>query len=555
MQGYAKCDRFLVRYLAKLQHLMDREIAKGSRMTRIDEDGFFREVTVRITSSLEIKKALARTFEYLKQFIPMEVISLHYYVPERAAAYTMASFSQTQGAVGLDETAPLIRIDKKVMDKLRQEGATVDEDRRVAIFNRPKSDPIYRAIARFLEPLGLSCFSNLMLRLDIHGDYQGVMLISAGRHDAFTQEHARLIQIVAEPIAIALSNARRHWETQRLKDLLAEDNKAMHRDLEHLTGNQVVGADFGLRRVMELVRKVAPMNCPILLEGETGTGKEVIANAIHMASPRRDGPLVRVQCGAIPETLLASELFGHEKGAFTGAVQAKRGRFERADHGTIFLDEIGEITLDAQVELLRVLQEKEFERLGGTHTVTVDVRVIAATNRNLAEMVQRGRFREDLWFRLNVFPIQLPPLRHRKEDIPALVQWLIDRKAREMGLPEQPAMGPGAVDQLLAYHWPGNVRELQNVIERALILCQGLPLQFPHLGLRQPAYPQAAQGEKSEHFFVLDRVVSDHIRQALSLSGGRIQGDSGAAKLLGVNSSTLRARMRKLGIPFGRNAP
>ena len=229
----------------------------------------------------------------------------------------------------------------------------------------------------------------------------------------------------------------------------------MRQELERISGNQVIGAEFGLRQTMEMVRQVAPLNNPILLLGETGTGKEVIANAIHLASPRRDKPMIRVQCGAIPDTLLDSELFGHEKGAFTGAIGLKRGRFERADGGTIFLDEIGELTMDAQVKLLRVLQEHEFERLGGTKTLQADVRVITATNRNLERMVREGRFREDLWYRLNVFPIVLPSLRERREDISSLTTYFINRKAREIGLPETPQLGPGALAELEAYKLAG----------------------------------------------------------------------------------------------------
>ena len=521
-------------------------------MEMIDENQFFREVTLRISSHLEIEQALVKTFDYLKSFMPINVITLLYYDPERAAAYIMASFSEHEGAVGFDEREPLFRMDEETIERLRREGASVDREHVVRFINQPRSDPIYRAYAQFLGPLGLSSFSYLMMRLDIQADYQGVLLISAEGHNMYTQDHARMIRTVEEPFAIAMSNARRYREITRLRDQLVEDNKAMHREMEHLSGNQVVGADFGLRQVMELVRQVAPMNAPVLLQGETGTGKEVIANAIHMASPRGEGPLIRVQCGAIPDTLLDSELFGHEKGAFTGAVQTKRGRFERADGGTIFFDEIGELTLDAQVKLLRVLQDHKFERLGGTQTIAADVRVIVATNRNLQEMVQGKRFREDLWFRLNVFPIHLPPLRQRREDIPALVQWLINRKSREMGLPEQPMLAPGAMEQLLAYDWPGNVRELQNAIERAIILSWGKSLAFPQLELRPITEGAAETAGVGDGFPSLDQVASDHIRHTLSLTGGRVQGKRGAAQLLGVNASTLRARMRKLGIPFGR---
>ena len=521
-------------------------------MATIDDNQFFREVTLRIGSSLEIEQALARTFDYLEPILSIEAISLHYYDPDRAALYTVGSFSRHTGATGPIEE-PLFRMDEQTIEKLRREGASVDQDHIVGVYNRPRSDPIYRGFARFHENLGLESFSYLMLRLDIRSDYQGVLLLSARGRDAFTQEHARLIRITEEPVAMAMSNARRYWEIVRLKDQLTDDNRAMHQELEHLSGNQVVGADFGLRQVMELVRQVSPTNSPVLLQGETGTGKGVIANAVHLTSPRRDGPMIRVPCGAIPDTLLDSELFGHEKGAFTGAVQAKRGRFERAAGGTIFLDEIGELTLDAQVKLLRVLDEKQFERLGGARTLSTDVRVIVATNRNLEEMVEDERFRQDLWFRLNVFPIQLPSLRERKEDIPALVQCFMDRKSREMGLPEQPALAPDALDHLLAYDWPGNVRELQNIVERGLILSRGRALEFPHLGLRPPAETPATSGEPVG-FPSLDQVAAEHIRRVLGATDGRVQGDDGAARLLGLHPSTLRARMRKLGIPFGRKA-
>jgi transcriptional regulator with GAF, ATPase, and Fis domain len=260
-----------------------------------------------------------------------------------------------------------------------------------------------------------------------------------------------------------------------------------------------------------------------------------------------------VQCGAIPETLLDSELFGHEKGAFTGATAQKRGRFERAGQGTIFLDEIAELSPEAQVKLLRVLQEREFERVGGTQTLHTNVRVIAATHRNLEAMCQAGSFREDLWFRLNVFPIRIPPLRDRRQDIPALVQYFIERKSREMNLATIPAPAPGVIEGLMDYHWPGNVRELQNIIERALILSPGKPLQIAPLS--NQAGPIAEQDLcETGHIQSLDEVSVHHIRYVMSRTNGRIEGPGGAAELLQINPGTLRSRMRKLGIPFGRKA-
>jgi transcriptional regulator with GAF, ATPase, and Fis domain len=334
--------------------------------------------------------------------------------------------------------------------------------------------------------------------------------------------------------------------------MLVDDNLYLHQELRRLSGDEIIGGDFGLKRVMELVRQVAPLNSPVLLLGETGAGKDLIANAIHYLSPRRDGPFIMVNCGAIPETLIDSELFGHERGAFTGAITQKRGRFERANHGTIFLDEIGELPSQAQVRMLRVLHSKEIERVGGSESITVDIRIIAATHRNLEEMVKANQFREDLWFRLNVFPIKIPPLRERKEDIPALVHHFIERKSKELRLLKLPTSSHGAIDRLMAYSWPGNVRELENVIERAMILSKNGPLTFDHLvPLSQDHEASVFQAQEIEPL-KLDEVVSRHIQQVLKMTRGKVHGPGGAAELLGINPSTLRNRMDQLGIPYGR---
>jgi transcriptional regulator with GAF, ATPase, and Fis domain len=288
-----------------------------------------------------------------------------------------------------------------------------------------------------------------------------------------------------------------------------------------------------------------------LLTGETGVGKDVIANAIHHSSTRNKEAFIGVNCGAIPESLLDSELFGHEKGAFTGAIAQKKGRFERANKGTIFLDEIGELPLEAQVRLLRVLQTREIERVGGTQTINLDIRVIAATNRDLEELVEDGKFREDLWFRLNVFPIWIPPLRERKADIPALLQHFISMKSKELKLPSIPALAPLAVDTLLDYHWPGNVRELQNIVERALILNPKGPLRFDHILGNTKSKASRKTNARSDN---LDETISSHINSVLNKTGGKIHGPGGAADLLGINANTLRNRMNKLGISYGRKA-
>lgn len=381
--------------------------------------------------------------------------------------------------------------------------------------------------------------------------FTGVLI---GNHagEKYSEEHVRLFTLLNEPFAIALSNYMRYREVLRLKDILTDDNRYLQEELQLQAGGEIVGAHFGLKQVMEMVDQVASLTNPVLLLGETGAGKEVIATAIHNLSPRRNGPFIKVNCGAIPESLMDSELFGHEKGAFTGALFQKRGRFERAQGGTIFLDEIGELTPGAQIRLLRVIQEKEIERVGGSETLHVDIRVIAATHRNLEAMLAEGKFREDLYFRLRVFPILIPPLRNRRADIPALVQHFMMKKAREIGVVEVPTLAPGAIDQLMHYSWPGNVRELQNAVERALILNRGNPLTFDDLGDTAkniaPGTPLPGGGGG----YSLNQAVSRYIRQALETTGGRVGGEKGAAKLLKMNPSTLRTKMRKLGIPFGR---
>jgi transcriptional regulator with GAF, ATPase, and Fis domain len=323
----------------------------------------------------------------------------------------------------------------------------------------------------------------------------------------------------------------------------------LYRELHRISGEEIVGDNFGLREVMQQVRQVAPMDSPVLLTGETGVGKDVVANAIHQSSARSKEAFISVNCGAIPESLIDSELFGHEKGAFTGAIAQKKGRFERANKGTIFLDEIGELPLEAQVRLLRVLQTRVIERVGGTQTINLDIRVIAATNRDLEDLVYAGKFRDDLWFRLNVFPIWIPPLRERKADIPALLQHFISLKSKELKLPSIPSLAPMAVDTLLEYHWPGNVRELQNIIERALILNPKGPLRFDHILGNPNGVASQKTGKKTDN---LDNLISAHIKTVLNKAGGKIHGPGGAAELLGLNANTLRNRMNKLGISYGR---
>lgn len=501
----------------------------------IDENAFFRSAALSILSSLNLETALWRTVRSLGTVMPADEILIHVYDPGLKAVRTLAR-ATAQGGIKIDRVTP-VPVDPRPRK-------VVSETLIMSGFN---PDPVTKAMG---QAFGKPDSSILLMRLVLEDRRVGTVTLRADGTGIYNEDHRRLFSLLNEPFAMALTNALRHEDVIRLSEALADDSRYFQRELR--SGQTVVGEEFGLRSVMEMVHQVAPLMSPVLILGETGTGKEVIANAIHNLSDRRSGPFIKVNCGAIPEALIDSELFGHEKGAFTGAIDQKRGRFERADKGTIFLDEIGELPPNAQVRLLRVLQSKDFERVGGAATVKVDIRVIAATHRDLEAMVKKNEFREDLWFRLNVFPIPLPPLRERNADIPALVHYLLERKLREMGLAALPTLAPGAIDQLKAYPWPGNVRELDNVVERAIILSRGKPLDFSGL-VGSASKPYVAGFQQDTQGMDLNEVNAGHIRRALAMADGRVNGPGGAAEILNINPSTLRHRMRKLGIKYGRN--
>jgi transcriptional regulator with GAF, ATPase, and Fis domain len=410
-------------------------------------------------------------------------------------------------------------------------------------------------VAKILRPyIDLSNHSALVMKLEVEDKRLGTFAILAEGNAKFTKAHVHMVSLLLEPFSIAMSNALRYEEVVKLKDIVDAENRELSRELRHFSGDEIVGAEYGLKETMEMVRQVAPLNSPVLLLGETGVGKEVVANAIHYTSSRRNGPFIKVNCGAIPDNLLDSELFGHERGAFTGAINQKRGRFERADKGSIFLDEIGELPLQAQVRLLRVLQHKEIERVGGTKNIPVDVRIIAASHRDIEELVESGTFREDLWFRLDVFPIMIPPLRLRKEDIPALIHYFVERKSKDLKIYPPPAVSFREVERLKAYHWPGNVRELENLIERELIHGRGKGkhwrLTFEHFDMPRKTQGPGILYQTDHNLLTLNEAMSRHIQ----ISNGKISGAGGAAQLLGTNPNTLRSRMRKLGISFKYSA-
>ncbi|HET9785630.1 MAG TPA: sigma 54-interacting transcriptional regulator, partial [Pyrinomonadaceae bacterium] len=333
-----------------------------------------------------------------------------------------------------------------------------------------------------------------------------------------------------------------HEEVKRLKNQLEEENIYLKEEIKlEQNFEQIVGESEALKSVLFKIQQVAPTDATVLITGETGTGKELVARAIHSGGSRADRPLVKVNCAALSSSLIESELFGHEKGAFTGAVSRKIGRFELANGGTIFLDEIGELPLASQVKLLRIIQEGEFERLGSSKMIKVDVRIIAATNRNLEVEVEKGSFREDLWYRLNVFPVTVPPLRHRPEDIPLLVEYFVRRFSKKIGKPIT-SVAPGTLKKLRNHSWPGNIRELANVLERAAITSPGSVLYVAE------DFDMTPLDNSTTSPRTLEEVERDHIVSVLDETNWRIEGSEGAARVLGINPSTLRTRMMKLRI-------
>lgn len=507
----------------------------------MDENLFFKRATLLICSSLDIEIAMWRCREFISNYVPADEMYLNIYEPGIGGLKYVAR-ADAAGGEKLERCV-------KLPDDLTQAIESGQRLKDYLIVNEPERDPMGLIIGK---EFGLIDTSFIALRLIIENHRLGVLDIFARGKNRFNEKHAHLIRLLREPFAIASANALKHQQVVQLKEQLLSDNQYLNRELIAISGDEVVGAQSGLRGIMENVEQVAPLKNTVLIVGETGTGKEVIANAIHRRSPRKNEPFIKVNCGAIPESLIDSELFGHEKGAFTGAIDQKRGRFERAHKGTIFLDEIGELPSWAQVRLLRVLQTQEIERVGGSPPIRLDIRVIAATHRDLRLMVSEGTFREDLWFRINAFPIHIPPLRERKHDIPLLVNYFLHKKSKELGIHTIPALAPDALGRLLNHSWPGNVRELENAVESALIKHRQGPLFF-HRFMESPernivSIPLQQDGQVS----TLDDTVKHYIERALSITHGKVSGPGGAAALLNIHPNTLRNRMKKLKITFGR---
>jgi hydrogenase-4 transcriptional activator len=497
---------------------------------------------------IEVHESLAGIAQLLSPHLPLDYLAVQRIVPEHNLIATIAA-APRQPADGVAQSHECSSADmKKLLAWVRRGEIANSADA------AGKNSPV-RLLA---APAGdhEARIAPLSSRAEAVGALTVVVL--AGRR--FESKHEEMLSLLQEPLAVALENDRRLHELAALREAAEADRRSLLRRLGRQDISEaIVGEKQGLAGVMRRVDLVSGSDAPVLLLGETGTGKEVVARAIHNRSDRRDGPFIRVNCGAIPPELVDSQLFGHEKGSFTGASETRKGWFERADGGTLFLDEIGELPPDAQVRFLRVLQDSFVERVGAHDSIHVDVRVIAATHRDLSSMVRDGGFREDLWYRIAVFPILLPPLRERPGDIPELAAHFAERAALKFGLP---AVKPSDedIEHLRRYAWPGNIRELGAVIDRAAILGEGRRLEIvAALGFGAETAARAVGRLSTADILPatngvgsLDEAVTTHIMAVLKKTRGRVEGKRGAAALLEVNPHTLRAKMRKLGIDWAK---
>src|SRR3984893_5141525 len=495
------------------------------------------DITNRIVTKLELRDLLREIVASIRQFMQCDTVGVSLPDPEdgelRRYAVDHAVYEEMSVRPASERTKTVFRTGKPLI-------ATKEE---VAA-----------------DPQGATANMSLCLYpLIIRERVLGVFGFGSSRENAFTEDDLSFLSQVANQIALTVENSLAYGQVSELKDKLAQENVYLESDIRsELYFEEIVGNSEPIRRVLQEIETVAPADSTVLMYGETGTGKELIARALHNLSSRKSNSFVKLNCAAIPTGLLESELFGHEKGAFTGAIAQRVGRFELANRGTVFLDEVGEIPLELQPKLLRVLQEREFERLGSTRTLRADARLIAATNRDLKVMVEEQKFRSDLFYRLNVFPVRVPSLRERPEDIPLLVRHFTEQVARRMNKKIE-TISSETLKQMQQYHWPGNIRELQNVIERAVILSAGPVLHVP-LSEFQPRPALAAsdgnghQTPRHESFAgkdirnVLEETERRHILDVLSQTNWVVAGPNGAAIRLGMKRSTLQLRMRKLGL-------
>jgi formate hydrogenlyase transcriptional activator len=503
---------------------------------QFEQERLMLEINNAVVTILDLSELVKTVSASLRERLPHDAAGIALYEPElnQLREYTNVAYKDLD-AFREGETIPL-------------EGTPAGEvflTGQPLLIRRPNLAQ-YPADRYSQRPVEDSPKSACLAPLISHGRKLGIAGVSSTQVERFTDEDLELFSQIAGQIAIAVENALAYREIEALKNKVTEEKLYLEEELQTAYNfEQIIGASPALKRILKQVETVAPTDSTVLIRGETGTGKELIARAIHNLSGRRERTLVKLNCAAIPTGLLESELFGHEKGAFTGAIAQRIGRFELAHKGTLFLDEVGDIPLELQPKLLRVLQEQEFERLGSARTQRADVRVVAATNCDLEQMVADRQFRSDLFYRLNVFPITLPPLRERREDIALLVRFFAQKFAQRMHKRIE-AIPAEAMAALTAYHWPGNVRELENLIERAVILSRGPALEIP-LHEMKPADKTAGKTVPSGDL-TLAANEREHILRVLEETDWVVGGPHGAAARLGLKRRTLQARMQKLGI-------
>jgi formate hydrogenlyase transcriptional activator len=505
------------------------------------------EINNAIINNLTQEALFASAYEAIQRVVPFDRAAFLLYQPEKKTLKLLSMTSDTE--------SDFFRLGKEYDLQETRVSAWVLEHQRAVLrgdLEKEQQSPGDRRL------LGEGIQSYCVVPLVARGDSIGTFTVWSEAKNRYSEDDSELLQEVANQVALAIANMKSYEEIAALKARLENENVYLQEEIrtEH-NFEEIVGNSSALLELLQRVDQVARTDSSVLIYGETGTGKELIARAIHDRSARKNRPLVKVNCSAISAGLVESELFGHVKGAFTGAFERRVGRFELANGGTLFLDEVGELPLETQVKLLRVLQEREFEPVGSNRTVPVDVRIIAATNRNLLESIRAGSFRSDLFYRLNVFPLEVPPLRERRSDIPQLAMFFLSRCTRNLGK-KMEGISAAAIESLIRYSWPGNVRELQNAIERALILSHGPILELENdlisvstsevhrdkaqaVETTQPAGPSSA-------FKTLEDVERAHICAVLQQTRGVIEGSNGAAKTLGMHPNTLRHRMNKLGI-------
>ena len=506
-----------------------RDMTEGKRA----REAFLLEVTSALVSNLDIRQLLTAIASCIRQVKPFDHAALALYAPTRMLrmhvleASTGAEVNQNSGE------EPLVALGKS------PSGWAFTARKPLLLKGLPDEKWPFELPPQFAHQ---SLKSGCWIRLIAREGALGTLNVFSRRPGNFTEDDVSLLTQISGQVAIALGNAMAFRRISELKDQLAEQKQYLEDELKtEFNFEEIIGHSKPIRRVLKQIETVAPTDSTVLILGETGTGKELLARAVHNLSPRQGHTFVRVNCASIPAGLLESELFGHEKGAFTGAIAARVGRLELAHRGTIFLDEIGDIPIELQPKLLRALQEKEFERLGSTRTITTDVRIVAATNRDLEKLVASGQFRSDLFYRLNVFPITVPPLRERREDIPLLVQYFLSKFSQRMKKSIE-SIAPEGMQALCRYAWPGNIRELEHVIERAVILSTGAVLKIP------PFEPAPAHAAASSTSSALEDIEREHIIRVLKETKGKIGGPGGAAERLGMNRTTLNSRMQKLKI-------